>query len=552
MRTQKISAVIGCGRYVDGKEGWAIGHSHAEAYRKADPSLRLIGVDVNRENLEAFGRRFNLAPGDLFESTAAMYATVTPDYVSVCTWPGLHASQVIEAAKAGVKGIVVEKPVALCGSEIDAMISACKESGTKLAVAHQRCHDASFRLAKKLLHKRVIGDNWVLEARVGDGWDILSWSVHWFDLAEWLFDAPAASVLAGVDHNGARRYGHAVENASVVFAEYPQGRQAIFVTGAENPHERLAPVFIRGSEGMMALTGHIEVWNRQDGHRCHKPEDSPGGFEALVAELMAAVEHGAPMACDAARSANATRMAWAAHESARLMRRIEAPFATGYAPLEIVQHPPIPALPAGSIVLMADEHFGSGGREGIIEAVRATTGRDPHVTDATKGITAAELEGAAILLLYHTQVEADAGTKSALTDWVTSGRPVVLLHCAVGAYPDWEEFKQWSGKVWVWGQSEHPYESCELTATHPSFNAWASTWLPLDEVFIKLGDTSRVEVTAEVRISSGTWPAAWTSEQWPNVTAWIPGHRREMWSIPAMREALVRQMQLAVKGAAGR
>lgn len=545
MNTQRIAAVIGCGRHVEGKEGWAIGHAHADAYRKADPALRLLGVDVNRDNLGAFGKSFHVAPGDLFASAAAMYAAVTPDYVSVCTWPGLHAPQVIEAAKAGVKGIVCEKPVALCGSEVDSMLSACNESGTKVAIAHQRCHDANFRLAKRLLHEGVIGDKWVLEARVGDGWDILSWSVHWFDLAEWLFDAPAASVLAGMDHAGVRRYGHAVENASVIFAEYPQGRQALFITGPENPHESLAPVFVRGTEGMMALTGHVEVWNRKDGHRCYQPEESPGGFEALMRELISAVENGTPMACDAARSANATRMAWAAHESARLMRRVEAPFDTGYAPLEIVQHPARPALPEGRIVLLADEHFGSGGREGIVEAVRAATGRDPHVVDATRGITAAALEGAAVLLLYHTHAGADEGTKSALTDWVTSGRPTVFLHCAVGAYPEWDEFKQWAGKVWVWGESEHPYEACELVAAHPSFNAWAAAWLPIDEVFIKLGETSEVEVTVEVRISTGAYPAAWTSKKWPNVTTWIPGHRREIWSIPAMREALVRQMQSA-------
>ncbi len=548
MSTQRIAAVIGCGRYVDGKEGWAIGHSHADSYQKADSNLRLIGVDVNRENLEAFGKRFNVAPGDLFESTAAMYAAVKPDYVSVCTWPGLHAPQVIEAAKAGVKGIVCEKPVALCGSEIDAMLGACNERGTKIAIAHQRCYDANFRLAKKLLHEGAIGDSWVLEARVGDGWDILSWSVHWFDLTEWLFDAPALSVMAGIDHSGARRYNHAVENASVIFAEYPENRQAIFLTGPNNPHESLAPVFIRGSEGMMALTGHIEVWNRKDGHRFYQPEEATGGFEALITELFSAVENETPITCDAARSANATRMAYAAHESARLRRRIEAPFTTGYAPLEILQHPARPALPEGKIVLLADEHFGSGGREGIIEAVRDTTGRDPHVADATKGVTEADLADAGVLLIYHTHAEADEVTKSVLTKWITSGKPTVFLHCAVGAYKDWAEFHEWAGKIWVWGESDHPYEACELVATNPSFNAWATAWLPIDEVFIKLGDRGDVEVTAEVKISSGSYPAAWVSKRWPNITAWIPGHRREIWSIPAMREAMIRQIQLAVAG----
>ncbi|MCU0792010.1 MAG: Gfo/Idh/MocA family oxidoreductase [Opitutaceae bacterium] len=543
----RIAAVIGCGKFVEGKEGWAIGHAHADAYRQADPALRLVGVDINPDNLRAFGERFGVAPADLFTSTDAMYAALTPHYVSVCTWPKLHAPQVIEAAARGVRGIVCEKPMALDGAEIDAMLAACERAGTRLAIAHQRCYNAPYVLAKRLLDQGAIGEHPVLEARVGDGWDILSWSVHWFDLTHWLFDAAPLSVLAGVDHTGARRYQHAVENASVIFAEYPGDRQAIFITGPHNHHGEVGDLFIRGTRGFMRIRGDVEVWNEAGYTRQAARAEGPTDFHALVLDLFNAVETGAPMRCDASRTANSTRTAYAAHESARLRRVIHAPFQTGFAPLEVLQHPPRPALPAGRVVLFADEHFGSGGREGIAEAITELTGTAPLVIDATKGLTAADLADAGALLLYHTQSEPSDSTRAALTTWVESGKPTVFVHCACGGYPNWDAYKQWAGRVWVWGPggSEHPYEPCTLTPLGAGVGDLASAWLPLDEVFIKLASTSETEDLAEVQISSGRYPAAWRSKRWPNITAWIPGHRREMWTLPALREGLLAQIRLA-------
>lgn len=544
----RTAAVIGCGKFIEGKEGWAIGHAHADAYRKADPTLRLYGVDINPDNLRAFGERFNVPSCDLFASTDALYAALTPDFVSVCTWPKLHAPQVIEAAARGVRGIVCEKPMALNGVEIDAMLAACQKAGTRLAIAHQRCYNAPFTLAKKLLHAGAIGDKWVLEARVGDGWDILSWSVHWFDLTHWLFGAAPLSVLAGIDHTGERRYQHAVENASVIFADYPESRQAVFITGPHNHQGEQGDLFIRGSTGFMRIRGDVEIWNDTSGYTRHKPvADGPGDFHALVLDLFNSVATGETMRCDASRSANSTRTAYAAHESARTHRTIQAPFTTGFAPLEILQHPTLPVLPSGKLVLFADEHYGSGGREGIAEALSALTGRAPVVIDAAKGLTPADLADAGALLLYHTQAEPSTETRAALTTWVESGKPTVFIHCAVGGYPNWDAYKQWAGRVWVWGPggSEHPFEECTLTPLENGVGEIASAWIPLDEVFIKLALTSDVDDLAEATISSGSFPAAWRSKRWPNVTAWIPGHRRELWSVPALGQGLLAQIRLA-------
>lgn len=547
MKSKRTAAVIGCGKFCEGKEGWAIGHNHAEGYQLADPELVLLGVDVNAENLAAFGRRFGLPDENLFSSTEALYSSRTPDFVSICTWPALHARQVIEAAGRGVKGILCEKPMALNGCEIDTMMEACQHHGALLAVAHQRCYNSNFRMARQCLRDGILGTDWVLEARVGGGWDMLSWTVHWFDLANWLFDASPDSILTGLDHTAERRYGHAVENASIVFADYPLRRQAIFITGPDSHQENLGALFLRGSTGFMRISHDVEVWTEADGYQRLSPNDAgPANFHALILDMFSALENGHLMECRAERTSLATRMGFAAHESARTQRKIAAPFRTGFAPLEILHHPPQPALPPGRIVLFADSHFGSGGPEGISEALQ------PHgeilLLDAEKGLTSNALHEAGTLLLYHTREVPDEETRIALTLWIASGKPTIFIHAALGGYRHWPEYQRWAGRTWIWDgpdASAHPHMECQLRATTPDFTAWTTAWLPQDEVFIKLGATAEIELLVEANIPSGTYPAAWRNCKFPNITAWVPGHRKEMWSIPAMRSGLLNMIQLA-------
>lgn len=542
------AAIIGCGKANPGKEGWAIGHAHAKAYKLADPDIRLLAVDPNPENLAAFGECFGVAAGDLFASTEALYACMMPDVVSICTWPKLHAPQVMEAASRGVRGIICEKPMAMNGREIDEMLEACTKSGSLLAIAHQRCHDANFKLAKELLHSGAIGTDWVVEARIGGGWDMLSWSIHWIDLVSWLFDATPLSVLAGVGHSGKRLYQHAIEDSSIVFAEYPLKRQAVFITGPEH-HQQGQNVFIRGSEGLVAIRdggNAVQIWNQADGYReIPVATGSPQGMQAMVLEMFDALKNGSPMQLDAARSAISTRTVYAAHESARLMKTIEAPFNGEFTPLEVQQHPPRPRIPAGRIVLFADEHFGSGGRAGILEALENSSGRKPELIEASAGLTGQDLADAGVLLLYHTQQEPSPDTQAAITAWIESGKPTVFVHAALGGYKNWTAYHHWAGKIWDWNHSEHPHEESRLVATDERFAAWSEAWLPKDEVFIKLRDVADVEVLVETTISKGAFPVAWISKAHRNVVTWVPGHRREMWSVPAMSSGLIEMIRLS-------
>ena len=149
--------------------------------------------------------------------------------------------------------------------------------------------------------------------------------------------------------------------------------------------------------------------------------------------------------------------------------------------------------------------------------------------------------------MYHTQADADETTRSTIKQWVDSGKPLLLLHAALGAWPSWEEYGQWAGRVWAWGEngSEHPHEPSELNVTDGSFTrlAWQRAKLPTDEVFIKLAQRAPVRDVIQVTIPQGKFPAAWISASKPNVGVWVPGHRRDLWRVPAMRQGLAAMAQ---------
>jgi len=559
----KSAAVIGCGKVREGKEGWAIGHAHANAYRKAFPDIRLCGVDIDADNLRVFGEAFGLPPEQLFGSTEALYAALTPDAVSVCTWPGLHHAQVVEAAKRGVKAITCEKPLALDGSEIDQMLAACAKANTRLAVAHQRRHNAAYIKARELLQAGVIGERCVVHARVGDGWDILSWTVHWFDMASCLLDDEPVSVLAGMDHTGTRRYGHAVEDNSVIFVEYRGGDQAVFVTGPDAVPPG-SGMYVVGPKGVLRfVSAGVEVMS-DSRTVLHEARDEFGdGYVGLFQDLWAGVlDPQRPVRCGAEHTAMATRLAYAAHESARTMRRIALPPRDlGFAPLEIVQHPPVCARSLGRVVLLADNHHADpptneGGREGLLEALLATGAEQVHLVKAEeREPTHDDLAGADLLVLYHTQRTSSPAVRQVISRWIGGGRPTLIAHCGIGAYPDWPQFRAWIGRYWVWGGEDkpisgHPHVPCELrvvdrAAFDPGFD---TAWLPRDEVYVQLAEAAPLVELVTATYPDGEAHIAWHAAETPHVVTWTPGHRREIWGLPAVRRGLRASARLAKAG----
>lgn len=559
------ATIIGCGKPgspQDGKVGWGIAYAHAEGYRATFPDIVLSAVDPNPENLAAFADKYAIPAARRFASAEAMYDAGVPDAMSVCTWPPLHVPLALDAARRGVKAITVEKPLGLHGFEIQELLDTAARTKARVAVAHQRRYEPPFVKARDLIREGVLGDRLVLDARVGDNWDILSWTVHWFDMANFLFDVAAPQwVLAGVDHTGQRRYGHAVENASTIFAQYEQDRQGVFITGpADAPFG--TGISVRGSRGMMVVGRTVRLWTT-DGYREVTANDMPfhGAFAALFADLWRTVGNDGISDCDIIHCAVATQMAYAAHESARTMRKVTFPLTTWYPPLEVVQHAGERDASGGAalrIALLADGHHvwpgvAVSGRDGLAESLRAL-GHSVTVLDAAAELADDALASADVLVLYHTQVKTRASHRAVVGRWFEAGRPVVVSHCGIGAYADWPEFRGWIGRYWVWGgdpklpPSRHPHVACTVSVDDAQRFAvpWHEAWLPPDEMYQGLGESSPVRVLATARDDAGREQVyAWQVEAHPNVVAWLPGHRADMFALDVIRDGLAASLQLA-------
>lgn len=79
---------------------------------------------------------------------AALVADPAVEVVAVCSPPAEHASQVLAAVAAGVRGILVEKPLATAVADAEAVIDACRDAGVALVVGTNHHFDPAWGRAK--------------------------------------------------------------------------------------------------------------------------------------------------------------------------------------------------------------------------------------------------------------------------------------------------------------------------------------------------------------------------------------------------------------------
>ncbi len=106
-----------------------MGVCHARAYKQVEQVELVAAVDPLAAARDQF--RQNVGVRQVFATTEEMLAAVQPDLVSVCTWHPLHPTPTVAAARAGVKGIICEKPMAISLGAADEMLSACAEARHK-------------------------------------------------------------------------------------------------------------------------------------------------------------------------------------------------------------------------------------------------------------------------------------------------------------------------------------------------------------------------------------------------------------------------------------
>ena len=326
------AGIIGCGRPRTEKFVGGQAQHHVKTYEQ--PGFELVALsDIAPENLDAFqadhgGQRTYLDYNEMLENEQL-------DIVSICTWPALHEPMVAACARAGVKMIYCEKPMAPTFGASKRMFQVCQESGAVLGFNHQRRFGEPFVKARALLKAGEIGDLVRLEASCGDLFD---WGTHWFDMMFFYNDeTPVEWVLGQIEWRGARKiFGAPLENQGISHFKFRNGVQGTLTTGFES-----APLCNRliGSHGVIEVGGesHLRVLGKGDGWReIAAPEGLHGSDSVRLAmnEFVEATRAGRLSQVSADKALRASELIFATYESSRRGGRVALPLEIEDSPLQ--------------------------------------------------------------------------------------------------------------------------------------------------------------------------------------------------------------------------
>ncbi len=331
----KRAAIIGYGRMARG---------HAKSLAAVGCAL-VATADISAEARDKF--REDYAGSRAYEDYHEMLGVERPDIVAVVTHDADHCAPVVAAARAGARGIVCEKPMAINLAEADAMLAACDEAGAVLVINHQRHYGKQYTVTRELVAAGAVGELRSVEAYLvpqclhTDG----THTVHMLlDLLGW---PKIRHLLAAVDgHSGATYYGHRVEDAGTALIAFESGLHAHLTWGkAKEGFLRPTHPFsyhqfiIHGEQGSIELNGDewhnerplVRVLRGPNVDQPALPELEPDMVQS-ARDLLRSIETGAPHPLGGRTGRDALEGVMACYESAR--RRAVVTF-----PLEVRDNP---------------------------------------------------------------------------------------------------------------------------------------------------------------------------------------------------------------------
>lgn len=238
------SAILGCGKRAV---------VHAEAYGDGLPEIELRAIcDVDPAALGRFGERFNVARR--YQRLEEMLEAEHPDILHVVTMPQVREEPIETAALAGVRGIIVEKPLGLRPSQADRIRRVAERTGVKIALNTQRRYFPGCQDLRRVLEQRRIGE--LLFARVVTKGNILSMGPHMVDLLLYfLGDVPPVRAWACANGMNGYQWRHPAPANMMIRYIFPDG----FVAYCEDADDCI------GTPGETNYFQHLEYnfWGSQ-------------------------------------------------------------------------------------------------------------------------------------------------------------------------------------------------------------------------------------------------------------------------------------------------
>ncbi len=192
--------------------GFVAGKEMAPAIAELEECHLEAVVSRDPGRARAFGDKYGATHA--YTSYEEMLRNPAVDVVLVTTPNGLHADQVVAAARAG-KHVLCDKPLGLNVADAERALEECSRAGVRLGINFQTRHQTCFQEARRLIAAGQLGDVLVIQLETGagagglSGWrtdpelaglgSINNVGVHSFDLLRFLLGAEVTEVVALLD-----------------------------------------------------------------------------------------------------------------------------------------------------------------------------------------------------------------------------------------------------------------------------------------------------------------------------------------------------------------
>lgn len=212
--THPVSLPVAAAAGTDWKVG-VIGHTGRGNYghgldtawiKRKDVSIAGV-ADPHPDGLARATQRLGLKSRQGFKDYHQMLEQLKPQLVAICPrHPDQHAAMCLAAIKNGARGIYIEKPFLRTPAEVDSVLAAAAETGTRIAIAHRNRYHPVIHWINEHIHSGGIGR--ILEIRGrgkgdsrGGGEDLWVLGTHVLNLIAYFAGAPE-TCSASIYNNG--------------------------------------------------------------------------------------------------------------------------------------------------------------------------------------------------------------------------------------------------------------------------------------------------------------------------------------------------------------
>lgn len=307
-----------------------IARAHTGGYNACEHTEIVAVADISEEQLSKYKDEFKVT--NLYTDYMEMLQKENLDMVSVCTWHRTHRDIVVNAAP-HVKGIICEKPMALSLGDADDMIAACDETGTKLAIGHQRRFAVQHLKSLEILRSGEIGA--LRFAWISSPPPLVGWGTHVADLARYYL-GDVEFVMGQIDFRSRREsplHGECIEDMSSAYLKFTSGLRALFET--ESGQHRLH-LFGEDGEIEVMVDGDLRVKTKGSAEWVKPALHHENPFKLEMDELVAAIEKDREHLSSGREGRAALEILMAVFESSRRHKTVELPLEEKGNPLEMM------------------------------------------------------------------------------------------------------------------------------------------------------------------------------------------------------------------------